>query len=206
MYIVILQVNLKNVEKQTEDEPMERKKSLLWQKKHVVKEVTLLERHLVTNRHRLVQMLTSADRLANKFISVSDMLSILSKLKIPVSQATTELLLDILEIDDNGLLNYSQLLNGMLLKKVEDHFKRHSFELIENNSSNAVDCDDKGSLKMPFEKYNVPSSMDGKNGALAGKFKQDELKQFNSLIAYCEENGIVLDWKLAEKGIVTMCV
>ena len=203
-----MQVTLKRTEGEIEEEPIENDKCLLRQKKHVLKEVALLDRYLTTRRHQLIQMFASADRLTKKCISVSDLTSILNKLKIPVSQATLELLLDILEIGDSGLINYSQLLDGVLVKKVENHFQRRSFVGSNPNPEyDGTSIDGASEVHVPLKRYNTPSSMDGKNGTLAGEIREEELKQFNSLIAFCKENEIVLDWKLAEKGTVALhCV
>ena len=199
-----MQITLEQDAIPNKQDTTKRRKTKIQHRKQVLKEVTLLEQHLGTHRPRLVQMLTSADKLNNKCISVNDMLSIFSKMKIPVSQATIELMLDVLVIDDHGLLNYNQLLNGEVLRKVEEHFQQYDFKLTEDETVNPVIKESFSgdiSTLLELDKHEAPSTMGGRNGALADEWKQEELKQFTLLIDYCKENGIILDWKLAEKGI-----
>lgn len=169
-------------------------------KSHVLREITQLEHHLVTHRPRLVQMLTSADKQNNRSISVHDMLSIFSKMKIQMSQQTIEILLDILKID-GGLVRYDELLQGGILRKVTRHFQQYDSEWIPPKKATSI----AGSISsdntlLQLEEQISPSTMDGKIGILADEYKQEELKQFASLLEFCKGKGITLDWKLAERG------
>ena len=170
-------------------------------KGRILEEITQLEQHLVTHRPRLVHMLMSADKLGNKSISVHDMLSILSKMTIQMSQQTIEVLLDILEID-GGLLRHDELLKGGILRKATRHFQQNDPEWIRKKSANSIagniSSDD---TLLQLEKQKILSTMDEKNGILADEYKQEELKQFTLLLDFCKGKGITLDWKLAEKGM-----
>ena len=48
----------------------------------------------------------------------------------------------------------------------------------------------------------IHSTLGGRHGDLAETYKQEEIRQFDSLISYCKDHGIILDKSLAEKGIV----
>lgn len=186
-----------NIERDTEQEPVKCQLSLK-QWEHVLQELAFLEQNLITHRDCLVRMLASADKLSNKCISVNDMLSILRKIDVPLSQNAVKVLLEILKKGDNdGLLNYSLLLDGGILRKVEQNFQQLGFEPLNRENSDLNVEDD-----LHLKKYSQPSSMNGKNGALTDKRKQEELKQFTSLMVYCKENGTALNQKLAEKGII----
>ena len=172
-------------------------------KKHLLKEIASLEQqYFISCHHRLVQMLKVTDKACTKHISVNDMLSIFNELKIPLSQAASELLIGILEIDSDGLLKYDQLLSGKILQQAEDYFERFDTELMHENVVQNT-CSGDMSTEFQLKEYIAPSSMTGKSGIIADKHVQDELKQFNSLIDYCKENGIMLHRRLAEKG---MCI
>lgn len=206
MYVIqLLQVGIEHKNKQTEHDLTECKRSKLQHEKHIIREVTQLEQHLVTHRHLLVRMLTFADKLCNNHVRMNDILNVLSKLKIPVSQTTAEVLLDILVIDDDGLVNYIQLLRGGILRKAQEYFQQLGSELIcledFNDTSKRSSIDD-ASRQLQLEKYNTLSSMSGKSGVLASENQKEELEQFTALIDYCRNNGVILDWKLAEQGIL----
>ena len=167
----------------------------------VLRELTQLEHHLVTHRPRLMHMLTSADKQGNKNISVHDMLNILSKMKIQLSQQTIEILSDILEVD-GGLVRYDELLQGGILRKVIGSFQQLDSEWIPQKSANSIACSiSSDNTLLQLEKQTSPSTMDGKNGILADEYKLEELKRFTSLLEFCKERGIILDQKLAEKGM-----
>ena len=121
-----------------------------------------------------------------------------------MSQTTIEILLDILEID-GGLLRYDQLLQGGIPRKVARYFQQYDSEIINNKNPKYIagktSCDDESALLQPEKNKKCPSSMDGKNGVLADEYKQEELRQYTSLLDFCNGKGITLDWKLAEKGI-----
>lgn len=192
------------MEKQTEQDHPVYKKSKFQYERQVLKEVTQLEQHLVIHRHRLVQMLTLADKLCNKHVHVNDLLNILSKLNIQTSHATVEVLLNVLVVSDNGLVNYSQLLRGGILRRVREYFQQLASEPTYHEKFNPVDEEssiDDISTQLQLEKYNTPSSMSGRNGILADETREEELKQFTLLIDYCRDNGVILDWKLAEQGM-----
>ena len=161
-----------------------------------------MEQHLVTHHHLLVRMLTLADKLCNNHIHMNDMLNIFSKLKIPVSQATAEVLLHILVIDDDGLVNYIQLLRGGIRGKVQEYFQQQGSEQKDFNDANKQSFIDDISRQLQLEKHNTLSSISGENGVLASENQKEELQQFTALIDYCRNNGVILDWKLAEQGIL----
>lgn len=191
--------------KQTERDLMECKKFKLQCEKHVIREVTLLEQHLVTRHHLLVRMFTLADKLCNNHIHMNDMLNVFSKLKIPVSQATAEVLLGILVVDDDGLVNYIQLLRGGISRKVQEYFqqlgsKQKDFNDINKQNFVAI------SRQLQLEKHNTLSSISGRSGVLASENQEEELLQFTALLDYCRNNGVILDWKLAEQGNVHTCI
>ena len=170
-------------------------------KGHILKEITQLEQHLVAHRPRLVHMLVSADKLGNKSISVHDMLSILSKMKIQVSQQTIQVLLDILETD-GGFLRHDELLKGGILRKVTRHFQQNDPEWIHKESANSIAGNTSGNdTLLQLQKQKSLGTTDEKTGILANEYKQEELKQFTLLLDFCKGKGITLDWKLAEKGM-----
>lgn len=169
----------------------------------ILQEITRLEQLLITHRPHLMHMLVSADKIGNKSINVHDMLSILNKMKIQMSEQTIEVLLDILDIDD-GLLRYDKLLKGGILRKVKGRFQQLHVDSkqIHKKKEHSIACNiSLENTLLQLEKQRSLCTMGQKNGILANEYKQEELKQFTSLLDFCKERGIVLDWKMAEKGM-----
>jgi len=174
-------------------------------KRLMIKEVTALEQFISTNRMRLVTLFATVDKSRTRFISVSEILSILTKLKAPLSQSGIEILLQIFEIRDDGLLDYQQVVNGNILSGVIKHFERLESELVSKDVQGPVCCDDsedEWTMKAADveRKHGAPSTLSSEHGALADCYKQEEVKQFSQLINYCKENGIALNWQVAERG------
>ena len=166
-------------------------------KARIIEEITRLEQHLITHRPLFVHMLTSADKLGNKSIRVNDMLNIFNRMKIQLSQETTEVLLDTLEVDD-GLLRYNEFLKGEILRRVKRSFQRQDSKWTHNKIAQSIAGNiSRDSPLLQLGKQSL-STMDEKN---AKEYKQEELKQFALLLDFCKGKGITLDWKMAEKGM-----
>lgn len=118
-----------------------------------------------------------------------------------MSQQTTEVLLDMLEIDD-GLLRYEELLKGGLVRTVKRSFQQQDSEMesqkITHSTPGNISLD---KTQLQSEKEKTLSTMDGKKGIIASEYKEEELKQFMSLLDFCKGKEITLDWKMAEKGM-----
>lgn len=166
--------------------------------------MTALQQFLDVNRMRLVSLLMTIDKAHTRFISVSVMLGVMNKLKAPLSQAAIEILLQVLDIREDGLLDYQQLINGCVLRAVEEHFKRLEEELIVEEVDEVLPASSEDLWKMKTadleKKHSNPSTLTGKHGVMVQDYKQEEIKQFSKLIEYCKENGIVLNWQVAERG------
>ena len=183
------------------------RKALQKLKRQMMREIVQLEEYLANNRRRVISLLATVDKTHTRFITVSDMLSVMNKLKAPLSQAAIETLLQVLEIREDGLLDYQQLINGGIHTMVEEHFQRLEAELVSdegNKQEECVVCEDEWSMKAAdvAKKHGGPGTLQGEHGILAEQYKQEEVKQFSKLINYCKENGIVLNWQVAEKGNV----
>ena len=169
-------------------------------KRQVVKEIAQLEHHLITHRPHFVRMLMSADKLGNRRISINDLLTILTKMRIQLSQLTVEILSHILEIE-GGFLRYDHLLQMDIQSKVKRHFQKCEAEHLLIHDKCTVAADGKTSSEVAkLEKQKLQATLDGKNGILAEEYREAELKQFTLLVDFCKGKQIMLDWKLAEKG------
>ncbi len=192
---------------ETSLKPPSPRKTLLKLKRQAIKEITKLHNFLIANRQRLVSFLATVDKAHTRFVSVSDMLNVFSKIKAPLSQAALEILLQVLEITEEGVFDYQQLVNGSVLKGVDEHFKRREAKLIvedEIKKEESVSAtEDVWVMKTADleKKYGAPSTLTGEHGIKADIHKQEEVKQFSKLINYCKDNGIVLNWQIAEKGM-----
>ena len=182
-------------------------------KTQMLKEVSLLEQCLTKRRQRLAVLLMMADKNRDYLITVDEFLVIMDKLRVPISQAAMEVVLTAIRTTKNSQLDYRVLLNGSLLKIVSDYLQRTEVEITVSTAAasehsgqelqvhgeaQAMDtnghCDQQRCL--------TPSTMDGENGKLSDDYKQEELRQFNALITYCKDNGIVLSCDSAKKGTV----
>lgn len=181
------------------------RKTLLNFKNQIIKEIVLIESHLARHRQRLVSLLAGTGDMHTRCIKVCDMLLILEKIKTPLSQETVEILLQVLDIQSDGHMDYYQLLNGRIMKAIEEHFKQleanlHADDKI-HHSLEKVSSDISAMSTMDLEKkYGAPSTLLGCAGTFVEDYKHEEVKQFSLLIDYCKENGIFLDCQVAEKG------
>ena len=190
--------------------PLKPKQPRMRQRRQLLREIVLLEHHLRRHRQRLVTLLMTADKNRDRHISVEDLIGIMHKLKVPVSQETLEVFLSALKGDERGRIDYRMVLNGGLVRMVEDYFERltgcgitaaedESVSSSQTISSTAQSCDTPHATTS-LQKYTAPSTMDGENGKLVDGCKQEALRQFETLMAHCKANGIVLNWEVAEKG------
>ena len=185
-------------------------------KKQMLKEVSLLEQHLTKHRQRLAVLLMTVDRNRDYLITVDEFLIIMDKLKVPISQAAMEVVLTAVHTTKDGQLDYRILLNGSLLKTVDDHFQCTEVEITISTADEHLGQELQGEEEAQamdtngphdLQRHLPPSTMDGENGRLSDDYKQDELRQFNALTAYCKAKGIVLSCDSAEKGILySYCV
>ncbi len=202
------------VQSDTPEEPSKSpnpRKVLLKFKRQMIKEFSDLEQFLAAKRRRFISLLAAADKAHTRFISVAEMLTVLNKIKAPLSQSVIEILLQVLEISDNGLLDYQQLINGSILVVIEEHFKSLESKLFvedETDKMEPVTSEDVWIARAADleKKHGAPGTLTGEHGIKAEHYKQEEVMQFSKLIKYCEENGIILNWKLAEKGKVACCL
>lgn len=177
-------------------------------KTQMLKEVSVLEQHLTKRRQRLAVLLMMADKNRDYLITVDEFLVIMDKLRVPISQAAMEVVLTAIRTTKDSQLDYRVLLNGSLLKTVSDYFQRTEVEITVSTAAaselqvhgEAQAMDTNGHCDQ--QRHLTPSTMDGENGKLSDDYKQEELRQFNALITYCKDNGIVLSCDSAEKGTV----
>ena len=192
--------------------PLDVKRQRLRYKKQMLKEITTLEQYLIRYRQRLVTSLMMADKERDGHITVNELLSILAKLRVPVSQSAIELLITAVGMTEDGRIAYKMLLSGGLVKLVEAYFQKIDVEITVGSATECAESTHKSLSRTPtsdvsgeggsdiHQKYAAPSTLGGETGKLADAYKQEELRQFNALITYCQEKGIVLTTDLAEKG------
>ena len=180
----------------------------------MLKELSLLETFLTRHRQRLVTLLMTADRNRDRHVSVEDLLTVFNKLKTPIGQDAFELLLQAMGIPltENGRVYYRVVLNGGLVKLAEEYLQREDKRNATTVTSVAGDSSQTSGSKVQgkegalqdaatlSQRYSGVSTMGGENGRLVDGYRQEGLRQFNSLVEYCKANDIVLDWELAERG------
>ena len=188
--------------------PDSSKKVTIKYKKRILKEVSLLEQHLAKHRQRLVTLLMGVDKNRDYFITTEEFLMIVDKLRAPISQDALEILLSATTQDNQ--LDYRILLSGSLWKAVNDHFQQREVEdavstasMSKNSSKELQDLQatDTKDVSGTSQRQLAPSTMDGQNGELSDAYKLAELRQFDALVAYCKDNGIILNYDTAEKGM-----
>ena len=181
------------------------KRMTLKYKKQILKEISLLEQHLTKHRQRLVTLLMTVDKNRDYLITTDEFLTIVDKLRAPISQDALEVL--VTAITQDNQLDYRILLSGSLGKAINEHLQQTEVEstasvaaMSENSSKELQDSDAKDVLGSS-QRQLAPSTMDGQNGKLSDAYKLAELRQFDALVAYCKANGIILNYDTAEKGI-----
>ena len=202
-------------------------------KRDVLRETALLEKFILLRRQQIVGHLLAADQKRERKVTVDNFLAILSKLRTPVSSATIDTLLSSIEVAPDNSFDYTILLNGSLLSRVEEYFQRREVDTVvaeavpQRNpclkSASSVACtvgsthsgSDTGDsreeepaptrLESLQRRHKVPSSMEGETGRLVDAYKRDSLDEFTKLIEHCQASNIVLTWELAERGMYHQC-
>jgi hypothetical protein len=174
-------------------ESISRQKSLSRSRRSTLAEAETLSSHILHGRQRFVSLLTLHDPAGTGRISTEELGSVLLKMCPCISQESMELILKGLQVGEDGTIDYRPLLKGGLLQCIEKYFEMERSLIVS-----AVDS------TTAAEKEAVPTdtrcTMSGERGALATAYKDSERQQFEVLLEFCRERGIILDTQLLEKG------
>ena len=175
---------------------MSRQKLLSRSRRNTLAKAEALSSTILHGRQRFVSLLTLHDPAGTGRISLEELESVFLKICPSLSQESMELILKGLQVDNEGTIDYRPLLKGGLLQSVEKYFETERSLVV-----GAVDSTTAAEKKVvPVETAETRGTMKGARGALATAYKDEEGRQFEVLLEFCRERGIVLDKQLLEKG------
>ena len=182
-------------------ESISRQKSLSRSRRNTLTEAKTLSSHILHGRQWFVSLLTLHDPVGTGRIIAEELESILRKICPSISQESLELILKGLPVAEDGMIDYRPLLKGDILECVEEYFENE-----RSLVAPAVDSTTTAqTLALPsLETLETHCTMSGDRGALATAYKDEERRQFEVLLEFCRERGIVLDRKILEKGMQVM--
>ena len=186
----------------SKSEYISRRKSTLRQKR-ITSETEALVAHIQHGKQRFVTLITLHDPAGSGYISSEDLESIIHKMKPPICQDSLNVILKSLPASEteDGKLDYRPLIKGSIVKCVEDYLKS-----IESFADVRQDCSTTDNVQHSIQtgsdaEAKTTCTMSGKRGELATAYKDEERKQFEILLEFCQERGIILNKELVEKGI-----
>lgn len=173
-----------------------RQKSQARRRRSTLIEAETLSSHILHGRQRFVSLLTLHDPTGTGRISIEELESVLLKMCPSVSQDSLEMILKGLQASEDGTVDYRPLLKGGLQHCVEKYFESERSLL-----ATAIDSTDSAEKEVvPTETVKTLCTMSGERGELATAYKDEERRQFEVLLEFCQERGIILDRQLLEKG------
>ena len=216
-----------------------RKKSKFITKCPTPQAIFKIEEYIAKHRLRLIDMFARADKNKDWLISCSECRQVFKELQVPITDSEIDELMAALDINNDGSLDYRELLKGRLAYRLEKRQKKRtpvkcspqvtiqSPQLVSMPDENVSvgDTDSTVSANSEIEQkrekrksiqkkssesiqstrikqHVAPSTLNEPTAQRVEHYRQEELKQFESLLLYCRTHGIVLNQSLLERGEV----
>lgn len=184
-------------------EDISRRKSTLRQKR-IISETEALVSHIQHGKQRFVTLITLHDPAGLGYISSEELENILHKMRPPICQDSLNVILKSLPppaTEDGKLVDYQPLIKGSIVKYVKEYLKS-----IDSFADIRQDCSATDNIQHSIQTGNdegakTTCTMSGERGELATAYKDEERRQFENLLEFCRERGIILNKELVEKGI-----
>ena len=174
------------------------RRSLSRSRRNTVTVAECLSSHILHGRQRFVSLLTLQDPAGLGRLSMEELESTLLKMWPSISQESLELVIKSLPLCEDGMIDYRPLLKGGLTECVEKYFERSESSLMVTADSATITDNE---VLPSSEGPDTTTTMGGDRGALSTAHKDEEKRQFEVLLGFCRERGIVLDTQLLEKGV-----
>ena len=183
-------------------ESISRRKSLL-RHRRIISETRAFESHILHGKQRFVTLITLHDPAGSGNISVEELESIIHKMRPPISRDSLDLILRSLPsaAGEERRIDYQPLIKGDMVKYVEEYLSSSdSYAEVRSDFSSST-----GDVK-PGKQTECDTAATGtmgrERGALSTAYKEEERRQFEILLEFCRERGIVLNKEITEKGTV----
>ena len=129
---------------------------------------------------------------------------IIQKMKPPVSQESLELILKSLPEAEGGKLDYHLLIKGDLAEHVKQYIDSNELCIaqasLDHNATEMSSQVQQSAEETECDTAHAICTMSGSKGPLSTAYKEEERRQFEVLLEFCREKGIVLNKELVEKG------
>lgn len=174
----------------------------------MINEVKKLVAHLLHGKQRFVTLLALHDPTGVGSISWEELEIILLKMRPPISHDCLECILKSLPSFEDGRLDYQPLVRGDIVQLVTRYLESsESFAVQDCSSVRSSELQVSTETQSDSGTAQVTCTMTGDRGTLSTAHKAEEKRQFEILLEFCQERGIVLNKELVEKGIlyITLC-
>lgn len=174
-------------------------------RRNTIKDVKAMELHLLHGKQRFITLLALHDPAGVGSISAEELEHIIQKMKPPISQESLELILMSLPEVEGRRLDYRPLVKGDIVqyaKQYLDSNDNYVQALLKHSKTTEKSIPSIESVQHSSEtEYSkAQATMGGNRGALSTAYKEEEQRQFEVLLDFCKEIGILLNKELVEKG------
>lgn len=175
-------------------------------RQNILKQVKALESHLLHGKQRFITLLALHDPAGIGSTSAEELEYVIQKTKPPISEESLKLVLKSLPEVEGGRLDYRPLVKGDIVQCVKQYTH---LEIVDSKPHQALPdlpekCSQTSEVQQTFEpKCSIAqgtTTMSGDRGTLSTAYKEEEQRQFEILLEFCRESGIVLNQELLEKG------
>jgi hypothetical protein len=182
----------------------ELRRQRLRERKEILKDMRRLEKYLKLCRTRIAEFVVPYDTNKTYLIPTDILIDFIERLRPPVSVNIIMILCEALEkeTDKDDTVDYRKLFCDGLESLVEEYL---SAEDVVKETPMSVESDTNSSISSEISASTstvTSSTLPGNNGMWACGVKENALKQFIALIEYCKAHNIVLNKKLAERGLL----
>ena len=131
---------------------------------------------------------------------------IIQKMKPPISQESLELILKSLPEAERGKLDYHPLIKGDIAERVKQYIDSSESCSFVQASPDHSGAEMSSKLQQSTEETECDTAhtvctMGGRKGPLSTAHKEEEKRQFDVLLEFCQERGMILNKELVERGI-----
>ena len=168
----------------------------------MIKEAEALASQLLHGKQRFITLLALHDPTGEGSISAVELDQVIHKMRPVVRQETLDIILESLPTVEGGKLDYRPLVRGDVVQCIRSYLDAKE----SSTSDHSVSVTEKSTQSIVLQQNSAAESdttqttMGGERGTLSTAYKEEEQRQFEALLQFCRETGIILNKELAEKG------
>ena len=177
------------------------RQAILRHRRKTISEAETLVAHLMHGKQRFVSLLAIHDPAGVGCMSMEELENVIQKMKPPISQECLKLMLRSLPEVERGRLDYRPLIKGDFIECVKRYLDSNDV-IADCSTTNQGKSDEmlKAKTEAECETTQPICTLSGDRGTLSTAHKEEEKRQFEILLKFCQERGIVLNKELVERG------